>query len=204
MITQVTAIPQQSPSATNALPRHLQDLVEQTCRDLDPTQRRHLAAVLLQYSDIFPVPGDPLTGHTDAVEHDINPGDRPPICCAPRRMYPQKMKKEEECVAEMLTGGQIEPSDSPWSSPVILVTKKDGGTRFCVDYRHLNDVTKKDAYPLPRIDDTLDMLAGKQWFSTLDLASGYWQVSLSQETRVKTAFELCHSASAMPQRHLSV
>ena len=88
----------------------------------------------------------------------------------------------------MLTGGQIEASDSPWSSPVVLVTKKDGGTRFCVDYRQLNDATTKDAYPLPQIDDTLDMLAGKQWFSTLDLASGYWQVSLSQEARVKTAF----------------
>ena len=96
------------------------------------------------------------------------------------------MKKE--CVAEMLTGGQIDPSDSPWSSPVVLVTKKDGGTRFCVDYHRLNDATVKDAYPLPRIDDTLDMFAGKQWFSTLDLASGYWQVSLSQEARIKTAF----------------
>ena len=194
MITQVTAIqsvaetPLQSQNTTKALPRHLQDLVEQTCRDLDPTQRHRLATVLSEYSDIFPVPGAPLTGHTDAVEHDINTGERPPIRCAPRRMSPQKMKKEEECVAEMLTGGQIEPSDSPWSSLVVLVTKKDGGIRFCVDYRQLNDATTKDAYPLPRIDDTLYMLAGKQWFSTLDLASGYWQVSLSQEARVKTAF----------------
>ena len=153
MITQVTAIqcvaepPRQSHSTTDALPHHLQDLVEQTCRDLDPTQRRRLATVLLEYSDIFAVPGAPLTGHTDAVEHDINTGDRPPICCAPRRMSPQKMKKEEECVTEMLTGGQIEPSDSPWSSPVVLVTKKDGGTCFCVDYRRLNDATTKDAYP---------------------------------------------------------
>ena len=115
-------------------------------------------------------------------------GDRSPIRCAPRRMSPKKMKREEECVAEMLTGGQIEPNDSHWSSPVVLVTKKDGGTQFCVDYRRLNGATVKDAYPLPRIDDTLDMLAGKQWFSTLDLASGYWQVSLSQEARIKTAF----------------
>ena len=99
-------------------------------------------------------------------------------------MSPQKMKKEEECVTDMLTDGQIEPSDSPWSSPVVLVTKKDGGTRFCVDYRRLNDVTVKDAYPLPRIDDTLDMLNS----GFLDLASGYWQVSLSQEARIKTAF----------------
>ena len=88
----------------------------------------------------------------------------------------------------MLTGGQIEPSDSPWSAPVVLVTKKDGGTRLCVDYRRLNDATVKNAYPLPRIDDTLDMLVGRQWFSTLDLASGYWQVSLSQEARIKTVF----------------
>ena len=194
MITQVTAIQSvtddgiRPQGATGELPYHLQDLIDQTSGDLDTRQRHRLAEVLLEYADIFPVPGEPLTGHTDAVEHDINTGDRPPIRCAPRRMSPQKMKKEEECVTEMLTGGQIEASDSPWSSPVVLVMKKDGGTRFCVDYRQLNDATIKDAYPLPRIDDTLDMLAGKQWFSTLDLASGYWQVSLSQEARVKTAF----------------
>ena len=82
----------------------------------------------------------------------------------------------------------IEPSDSPWLAPVVLVTKKDAGTQFCVDYRRLSNTNVKDAYPLPRIDDTLDMLAGKQWFSTLDLASGYWQVLLSQDARIKTAF----------------
>ena len=105
-------------------------------------------------------------------------------------MSPQKIKPEEACVTEMLAGGQIEPSDSPWSAPVVLVTKKDGGTRFCVDYRRLNLATVKDAYPLPRIDDTLDMLAGKRWFSTLDLASGYWQVSLSPEARCKLPLPL--------------
>ena len=134
------------------------------------------------------MPGSALTGHTDAVEHTINTGDSAPSRCAPRRMSHQKIKKEEACVAEMLTGGQIELSDSPWSASVVLVTKKDGGTRFCVDYHLLNLATVKDAYPLPRIDDTLDMLAGKRWFSTLDLVSGYWQVSLSPEVRCKTAF----------------
>ena len=128
--------------------------------------------------------------YTDAVKHEIDTGDSTPICCTPCRMSPQKMKKEEECVAKMLTGGQIEPSDSPWLAPVVLVTKKDGGTRFCVDYHHLNNATVKDAYHLPRIYDTLDMLAGKQWFSTLHLASGYWQVSLSQEARIKTAIAM--------------
>jgi len=91
-------------------------------------------------------------------------------------------------LTDMLVGGQIERSHSPWSSPVVLVTKKDGATRFCVDYRWLNDVTFKDAYPLPLIDDKLDMLADKQWFSILDLANGYWQISVSEEARRKTAF----------------
>ena len=155
MIAQVTAIQSVTDDAgrrrgaVGELPLHLRDLVDQTSGDLDGDQRRRLAEVLLEYADIFPIPGEPLTGHTDAVEHDIHTGDRPPIRCAPRRMSPQKMKKEEACVTEMLTGGQIEASDSPWSSLVVLVTKKDGGTRFCVDYRQLNDATVKDAYPLP-------------------------------------------------------
>ena len=127
--------------------------------------------------DLFPTPGSTLTGHTDAVEHNIDTGDSQPVRCAPRRMSSQNIKREETCVEEMLPGGQIELSESPWSAPVVLMTKKDGGTRFCVDYRKLNLATVKDAYPLPRIDDTLDMLAGKRWFSNLDLASGYWQVS---------------------------
>ena len=153
MIAQVTAIQSVTDDevrrcgAVGELPLHLRDLIDQTSGDLDGDQRRRLAEVLLEYADIFPIPGEPLTGHTDAVEHDIHTGDRPPIRCAPRRMSPQKMKKEEACVTEMLTGGQIEASDSPWSSPVVLVTKKDGGTRFCVDYRQLNDATVKDAYP---------------------------------------------------------
>jgi hypothetical protein len=88
----------------------------------------------------------------------------------------------------MLNNEVITPSSSPWSSPVFLVRKKDGTTRFCVDYRRLNAVTVNDAYPLPRIDDSFDHLSGSCWFSTLDLCSGYWQVECEGSDRHKTAF----------------
>ncbi|CAK1595301.1 unnamed protein product [Parnassius mnemosyne] len=88
----------------------------------------------------------------------------------------------------MVKDGVIEPSSSPWCSPVVMVKKKDGSMRFCVDHRHLNDVTKKDSYPLPRIDDTLDMLTVVKWFSMLDLKSGYWQVEIDPKDKKKTAF----------------
>ncbi len=88
----------------------------------------------------------------------------------------------------MLDRGVIEPCQSSWASHVILVTKKDGSTRFCVDYRKVNEVTRKDAHPLPQIDDTLDALQGSQYFSTLDLYSGYWQVKMNSRDIEKTAF----------------
>ena len=88
----------------------------------------------------------------------------------------------------MLSKNIISPSQSPWASPIVLVAKKDGSTRFCVDYRRLNAVTRKDVYPLPRIDDSLDTLTGSRWFSTLDMRNGYWQVEVVPEHRTKTAF----------------
>ena len=88
----------------------------------------------------------------------------------------------------MLEGDTIQPSSSPWASLIVRVRKKNGTLRFCADYRKLNAVTCKDAYPLPRLDDTLDTLAHLHWFNTLDLISGYWQVEVHPEDREKTAF----------------
>jgi len=81
-------------------------------------------------------------------------------------------------IEEMKSQGVIEESRSPWTSFVVMVKKKNGSLRFCVDYRKLNSITVKDSYPLPRIEDILDQLSGNSWFSTLDLKSGYWQVKL--------------------------
>jgi transposase InsO family protein len=98
----------------------------------------------------------------------------------------------KEYIDKMQKEGIIQKSDSPWASPVLLVAKKDGSWRFCVDYRKLNKVTVKDTYPLPRIDDTVDALAGAKFMSTFDLASGYYQISMDKESRSMTAFTTHH------------
>src|SRR3954465_13966274 len=88
----------------------------------------------------------------------------------------------------MLEQDIIKASQSPWASPIVLVKKKNGKTRFCVDYRKINKITKRDAYPLPRIDEILDSLENAQWFSSLNLASGYWLVEIREDDKEKTTF----------------
>ena len=105
-----------------------------------------------------------------------------------RRMPFALRPQVDKLVQEMLAQGVIQPSSSPWASPVVLVRKKDGSMRFCVDYRRLNSITKLDGFLLPRIDDTLDVLAMCKYFTTLDMASGYWQVAMEPAAREKTAF----------------
>ena len=136
------------------VPEYLEDIVEGSHASLGDTGRQSQRNLLHRYEHVFPAPGEPVTGRSKSVQHEIVTKDGRPVHCGPRRLAPAGLRKEQECVKDMLTGGQIEPSDSPWSSPVVLVTKKDGSTRFCVDYRRLKSLTVKDAYPLPRIDDS--------------------------------------------------
>ena len=149
-----------------------------------------LSVLLENYADVFVNgPNDPL-GCTRDTEHSIDTGDSRPIKQRPYRIPVHLQTVVDQQVADMLERGLIRSSTSPWSSPIVLAPKKDGNYRFCVDFRRVNSVTKKDAQPVPRIDDILDQLGGARCFSTLDLASGYWQVPLREEDREKTAFSV--------------
>ena len=112
---------------------------------------------------------------THVAEHEIDTGDAMPIRQKVRRLPVAQQSHAKDEIDKMLKEDVIEPSDSPWAAPIVLVKKKDGTMRFCVDYRRLNNVTRKDLYPfLPNIDDTFDSLGGVKYFCALDLASGYW------------------------------
>jgi hypothetical protein len=124
--------------------------------------------------------------------HSIDLIDSRPIRHQPRRVSPDRRKFIQEEIQRMLDAGFIRESNSEYASGVVVVEKKGGDLRFCVDYRDLNKKTKKDSYPLPRIDDILETLQGSQWFSSLDLASGYWQVEMKPEDIQKTAFITHH------------
>ena len=140
-------------------------------------------------------------GRTDLVQLMINTGEHAPVKQTPRRIPFSLRKKVREMVDEMLDKGIVEHSLSPWASPIVLVSKQDGSTRFCVDYHRLNSITKLDEFPLLRIDDSLDLLSGMKYFSTLDVATGYWQVKISPDSREKTAFvthEGLYEFSIMP------
>ena len=154
---------------------------------ITPQQQNILEHFLLDHADLFAVDGSEL-GCTQLVQHSIDTGDHSPIYQHPRRIPFALRDQVDEMVKDMLDQRIIKHSRSPWASPVVLVKKKDGSMRFCVDYRRLNSVTKRDVHPLPRIDDTLDVLAGARYFTTLDLASGYWQVEMSPDDIEKTAF----------------
>ena len=169
------------------IPDHLRDLLERSTEELPEQFHQDVAKLLIEFQDVFSK-GDNDIGRTNDVEHSIDTGSQHPIRQRPRK-HPLGQRTEiKRQVSELLDKGLIEPTDSPWASNIVLVRKKDGTQRFCVDYRQLNVATIKDAYPLPRIDETLDALSGASWFSTLDLASGYWQVGLDHDAKQKSAF----------------
>ena len=164
----------------------LTKLAEGTAGWMEEQQQR-AKDVIKKYSFLFAM-GTLDLGRTNLVKHKIELTDYTPIKDRYRRIPPHQYEEVRKHLKEMLDVGAIRRSNSPWASPAVLVRKKDGSLRFCIDLRKLNARTIKDAYSLPRIEDALDSLNGACIFTSLDLKSGYWQVELDESSIPLTAF----------------
>ena len=169
------------------LPEHLQGLLERSMKGLSKDKANQVKDLLIQYQDIFSKGGHDLGCFTE-IKHVIDTGEERPVKQPMRRTPLGFENEEEENLKLMLDTGVITESSSDWASAPVLVRKKDGTVRYCIDYRCLNSKTKKDLFPLPSISQCMDQLSGNQYFSTLDMASGYWQIEIDEKDRHKTAF----------------
>lgn len=152
--------------------------------------RAQMEKLLRDNEDLFAAT-DLELGRTDAIKMKIDTGDHPPIRVKPYRTPLNKRPVVDKAIEDMLVADIIRPSRSCWSFPIIIIGKKDGGQRFCVDFRKLNQITKNYVWPLPHIDDILCSMGKSIVFTSLDLKSGFWQVPVEEEDRKKTAFS-CH------------
>ena len=150
-------------------------------------ERGKVLKLLLKYESVFATHEGDL-GCTNLISHEIPLLDSAPVRQRYRRIPPADYDAVKAHIRQLLETQVIRESSSPYASPIVLVKKKDGSLRMCVDYRQLNNKTRKDAFPLPRIEESLDALSGAHWFSTLDLASGYNQVPVAERDKIKTAF----------------
>ena len=151
---------------------------------LPSVQRKELAEVITQYREVFP----DVPSKTNLIEHDVDVGDSAPIKQHPYRVSPMKKELLDKEVQYMLENDIIEESQSNWSSPCILVPNHEGGFRFCTDFRKVNDKTKSDSFPIPRIADCIDQIGNAKFVSTFDMLKGYWQVPLTLRAREISAF----------------
>ena len=152
-------------------------------------QKQQLLEFLVKWKDNFSTDITDL-GNCDLIKHEIKLTDDEPFKEPARRIPPALFEEVKEHLKEMMAAGAIRPSHSPYSSNVVIVRKKDGTIRFCVDFRKLNSKTVPDAYAIPRVEDSLHLLAGAKYFTKLDLRSGYWQVEIKDEDKNKTAFQV--------------
>ncbi|KAL6476359.1 hypothetical protein MHYP_G00148580 [Metynnis hypsauchen] len=163
------------------------DQISVDVEGLTEQQASQANALFAKYSNIFSK-GDGDLGCTSLITHEIPLVDEVPVRQPYRRIVSSQYETVKAHIQQLLDSKVIRESSSPYSSPIVLVTKKDGSLRLCVDYRQLNSKTRRDSYPLPRIEESLDALSGARWFSTLDLASGYNQVPVAEKDKFKTAF----------------
>ena len=156
---------------------------------LDDKQKDEMTRFLLKWKHMFSTDITDL-GNCDLFKYCINLADNEPFKEPHRRIPPALFQEVQERILEMLEAGAIRPSKSSYSSNVVIVRKKDGTIRFCVDFRKLNSKTIKDAYAIPRPEETLHLLASAKYFTKLDLRSRYWQVEVKEEDIPKTAFQV--------------
>ncbi|XP_066969257.1 uncharacterized protein [Macrobrachium rosenbergii] len=150
---------------------------------LEATQR-DIINLICSFPEIF----QSSPGRTRLLQHDVDVGSASPVKQSPYRLNPMKRDIVEEEIKYMLKHDLVQPSISPWSSPIVLVKKSDGKYHMCVDYRKVNASTKNDSFPLPRIDDCLNQIGSAKFITKLDLLKGYWQVPLSDRAREISAF----------------
>ena len=155
--------------------------------EITNSQKLDMIELLVENIDIFDLTLK-KAGTAMFSPHEINTGDAKPIRIPARRKVWSEAEMIEEEITKMLKNGTIRKSNSPWAAPVVLTNKADGSKRMCVDFREINKVTIKDAYPAPHLEESLDPLCKAQFISTLDLLSGYWQIPLKEEDMCKTAF----------------
>ena len=174
-------------SVATDLPEHLQPLLDNLSPDLTSDERQQFCCLLSEFQDIFVGPDGQL-GQTHLASHKIDVQNSKPIKIPPRKCPLSQREIIDQQLDQMLENQIIEPSDSPWSAPICLVKESDGTYRFAIDFRGLNSVTVKDAYPLPNIRQIFDTLSGSKWYNTIDLASGYWQIKMDENSKKYTAF----------------
>ncbi|PIK34057.1 hypothetical protein BSL78_29118 [Apostichopus japonicus] len=155
--------------------------------NITESETKTVLGMLSMHKGVFSTSDDDV-GFCDKIKHTIPLSDDTPIKVPHRRIPPHEWQEVREHLQKLLKQKVIQESSSPFASPVVLVRKKDGKLRLCVDYRALNNKTPKDAYPLPRIEEALDALKGAKYFCSLDLSHGYYQVPVAEEDVEKTAF----------------
>lgn len=170
---------------------HQTDMMEDRKLDVNPQlgaeRRQKLLNLLHEFRDRFAWDKAQL-GETTICEQDIQLTSEVPVHQPPYRVSHRERQIIQAQVSDMEKQGVVKPSRSAYASPVVLVRKKNNEWRFCVDYRKLNELVKDDPYPLPLIQDILSYLNGCQWFTTLDMNAGYWQIPIKEEDQAKTAF----------------
>lgn len=169
------------------VPEHLSDLYQRSVNHLSEEESKQLAKLLTEFQDVFAV-NDTDLGMCTVLKHRIDTGDAKPVQHRLRRTPIGFEAEEEQHLKSMLANGVIEPSTSEWAASPVLVRKRDGSVRYCIDYRDLNDRTVDQNCVIPTFSQCVDFFFGLEYMSTLDLQSGYWQIQMDERDKEKTAF----------------